>query len=68
MFYFGPKGAPLAGDVKFTCHHNKALGKSKLFTCWIHTLFAVDGVITLDKGVLDSPHKDKYHKVQKQLI
>ena len=63
IFYFGEGGFAVSGDIKLTCTSTTNFGVAKVFTCWVNTLFIVDGTIKLSQVELDGPHKDKKNKV-----
>ena len=67
-FQIGDNGFDVSGDVKITFYHSPLLGsKEKIFKLWFNTNFIPDdGVLVVDKNLIDKACKDKNCKNFKQ--
>ena len=67
-FQIGDNGFDVSGDVKITFYHSPMLGsKEKIFKLWFNTNFIPDdGVLVVNKDLIDKACKDKNCKKFKQ--
>ena len=67
-FQIGDNGFDVSGDVKITFYHSPMFGsKEKIFKLWFNTNFIPDdGVLVVNKDLIDKACKDKHCKKFKQ--